>query len=54
MKNSINDCILSLKFFILETVQNLMKCRLSLNAAFHLGPHCLPKYLFTGIQNEKG
>ena len=19
--------------------------------AFHLGPHCLPKYLFTGIQN---
>ena len=23
-------------------------------AAFHLGFHCLPKYLFTGIQNEKG
>ena len=23
-------------------------------AAFHLGLHCLPKYLFTGIQNEKG
>ena len=21
--------------------------------AFHLGLHCLPKYLFTGIQNEK-
>ena len=20
--------------------------------AFHLGLHCLPKYLFTGIQNE--
>ena len=22
--------------------------------AFHLGLHCLPKYLFTSIQNEKG
>ena len=22
-------------------------------AALHLGPHCLPKYLFAGIQNEK-
>ena len=22
--------------------------------AFHLGLHCFPKYLFTGIQNEKG
>ena len=21
--------------------------------AFHLGLHCLPKYLFNGIQNEK-
>ena len=24
------------------------------NAAFHLGLHCLPKYLFICIQNEKG
>ena len=23
-------------------------------AAFHRGLHCLPKYLFTGIQNAKG
>ena len=23
-------------------------------AAFHLGHHCLPKYLFTSIQNENG
>ena len=23
-------------------------------AAFLLGLHCFPKYLFTGIQNEKG
>ena len=23
-------------------------------AAFHLGLHCLPKYLFIGIKNEKG
>ena len=22
--------------------------------AFHLGLHCLPKYLLAGIQNEKG
>ena len=25
-----------------------------LYVAFHLGIHCLPKYLFAGIQNEKG
>ena len=24
-----------------------------LNAAFHLGLHCLPNYLYTGNQNEK-
>ena len=24
------------------------------NAAFHLGLHCLPKYLLSSIQNEKG
>ena len=24
------------------------------NAAFHQDLHCLPKYLFTGIQNKKG
>ena len=24
------------------------------HAAFHLGLHCLTKYLSTGIQNEKG
>ena len=24
------------------------------NAAFHLGFHCSPKYLFIGFQNEKG
>ena len=24
------------------------------NAAFHLGLHCLPKYLFAGIQSKKG
>ena len=24
------------------------------HAAFHLGLHCLQKYLFTSIQNEKG
>ena len=26
----------------------------SLLDTFHLSLHCLPKYLFTGIQNEKG
>ena len=24
------------------------------NVAFHLGLHCLPKYMFSSIQNEKG
>ena len=27
---------------------------MSPHAAFHLGLYCLPNYLFTGIQNEKG
>ena len=25
-----------------------------LYVAFHLGLHCLPKYIFTDIQNERG
>ena len=25
-----------------------------MNAAFHLGLHCLPKYLFKGFQHTKG
>ena len=28
-----------------------MKCQI---VSFHLGLHCLPKYMSTGIQNEKG
>ena len=26
----------------------------ALKPAFHLGIHCLPNYMFTGIQNENG
>ena len=38
------------------TGQTLMKCCMIMphHAAFHLRPHCLSKYLFAGIQNEKG
>ena len=34
-----------------QTVQTLMKCLLF--ATFHLGLHCLPKYLITSTQNKK-
>ena len=48
-----NDVFLSLKIiFILANSKDPDK--MQLHAAFHLGLHCLPKYLFTGIQDEKG
>ena len=39
-------------FLSLQKVQILLKCRIF--AAFHLGLQCLPKYMFAGIQNERG
>ena len=30
-----------------------ISCYVSIKAAFHLGLHCLPKYLFIGIHNER-
>ena len=48
-----NDVFLSLKIiFILANSKD--PDEMQLHAAFHLGLHCLPKYLFTGIQDEKG
>ena len=34
-------------FLFLQTVQTMMKCRIS------PGFHCLPKYLFAGIHNQR-
>ena len=49
---SINDVYLSLKIvFILANSADLDE--MLPYAAFHLGLHCLSKYLFIGIQNEK-
>ena len=48
-----NDMFLSFKiFFILANSAD--SDEMPPYAAFHLGLHCLPKYLLTGIQNEKG
>ena len=48
-----NDVFLSLKIvFILANSAD--PDEMPHYAAFHLGLHCLPKYLYTGIQNEKG
>ena len=45
--------IMSLKIFISATSEDLDE--MPPFVAFHLGLHCLPKYLFfTGIVNEKG
>ena len=48
------DMLLSLKisFFILANCA--ASDEMPPYAAFHLGLHCLPKYLLTGIQNENG
>ena len=49
----IKNIFLSLKIVFILTNSadpDVMLCY----TAFHLGLHCLPKYLMTGIQNEKG
>ena len=49
-KNSLNHNIcMSLKIVFILDPDDLPPY-----AANHLGLHCLPKYLFTGLQNEKG
>ena len=40
---------MKLFIFVSQTVQAIMKCLLFV--AFHLGLHCLPKYLFTSTVN---
>ena len=48
-----NDVFLSLKIvFILA--KSVDPYEILPYASFYLGFHCLPKYLFTSIQNEKG
>ena len=48
-----NDVFLSLKIVFISAISadpdKMPSCM-----AFHLGLHCLPKYLFTCTQNEKG
>ena len=53
-----------MKCSLMQTMKTLMKMSPNANsedpdemphkAAFHQGLHCLPKYLFTSIGNEKG
>ena len=45
--------LLSIKIVVI-LVNSADSDKLPPYAAFHLGIHCLPKYLFTGIQNENG
>ena len=53
VKISIKWCIsVPEDLFILANSEN--HDEMSAYAAFHLGVHCLPKYPFTGFQNEKG
>ena len=40
--------------FVFTLANSADPCKIQLYAAFHLGLHCLPKYLITGIQNVKG
>ena len=41
-------------FLSLKIVNNQYPDEMLHYTAFHLVLHCLPKYLFIGIQNEKG
>ena len=48
-----NDVFLSLKNVLIIT-NSADPDEMLPYAAFHLGLHCLPKYLCTGVVNEKG
>ena len=39
-------------FLSKQKVQTLMKCHIPGNGVFHMGLHCLPKYLYIGIQTS--
>ena len=56
LKNSIKGCtfvfILSIKI-VLFLANSADPDEMLPYATFHLGLHCMPKYLITGIQNEK-
>ena len=41
-------------FFFIFFANSANPDEISYSVAFHLGLHCLPKYLFVGILNEKG
>ena len=47
-----NDVFLSLRIVFIQA-NSADPVEMLPYAAFHLGLHCLHKYLFTGIQNEK-
>ena len=47
------DVFLSLKI-VLIIANSVDSDEMQHNAAFHLGLHCLPKYLFRGFQYTKG
>ena len=46
--------VLSLKIFLVLIANSVDLDEMQHHAAFHLGLHCLPKYLFRGFQYTKG
>ena len=48
------DVLMSLKRIVFIIAISTDPDEMPPYAAFHLGINCLPMYLFTGIQNEKG
>ena len=46
-------CVPADCFFLISLVNCADADEMPHPAAFHLGLHCMPKYLFIGIQNEK-
>ena len=54
-------CLISHNYIALLSLKNVSSLSKSVDhdempqsAAFHLRPHCLPKYMFRGFQNTKG
>ena len=49
---TVNDVFLALKIVFILT-NSAGPDEMQLNAAFHLGLHCMQKYMFTGSEIEK-
>ena len=54
MSNFLNHDVYMFLRIIFISASSADPDEMSPYVTFHLGLHCLPKYLFSGIQNEKG